>query len=433
LIGLAIWLGSQVEIRVTAQLPANNLVGPFQALTFAFSEAVDESLTIEKFSIQPAVHGTYQWMDAKTLRFVPTEPFQLETVYTLNLAPGPLTQDGRLLKKSKSWKFQVRQPRVVYLTTDTKQSRLWTVETDSGKINPLTDASRKIYDFDASRDGEFVIFSAFNEQQGIDLWRVNRAGGSAVLLLQCGHDRCSVPAISPDGRRVAYVHEAADPGPDLQFGAPRIWILDIESKQDSPLYEDRQIVGYGPSWSPDGLHLSSFDGMADEIRLLNLRTSEQSIIPSQIGNPVTWSPDGSIFVFTDVTTNDLGLRTRIREAKLSIKETTTMFGDKDQRDYHYSSLAWSPVKDELVIGLSSEENNPAEALWLMSPARLDGQVIADQPDYIYNTPSWDPWGRALIFQQFKLHGVYKPEIGLWTPKLKEPRVLAEGILPHWLP
>jgi hypothetical protein len=70
---------------------------------------------------------------------------------------------------------------------------------------------------------------------------------------------------------------------------------------------------------------------------------------------------------------------------------------------------------------------------LVDPAALGGQVIAGQPDYAYNNPQWDPWGRALVFQQFKLKGSYKPEIGMWMPGLKEPRVLAEGIMPHWLP
>jgi hypothetical protein len=102
-------------------------------------------------------------------------------------------------------------------------------------------------------------------------------------------------------------------------------------------------------------------------------------------------------------------------------------------DYYYRALAWSPTNATLVIGLRPDTNNPEEALWLMRPASLDGQTITDQPGYVYNNPIWDPWGTALIFEQFKLKGVYKPEIGLWMPGLKEPRILAQGMMPHWLP
>ena len=54
-----------------------------------------------------------------------------------------------------------------------------------------------------------------------------------ILLLSCGPDRCTIPAISPDGRRIAYVREAIGPTPDTAYGAPRIRMLDMETKQES--------------------------------------------------------------------------------------------------------------------------------------------------------------------------------------------------------
>lgn len=109
------------------------------------------------------------------------------------------------------------------------------------------------------------------------------------------------------------------------------------------------------------------------------------------------------------------------------------FGEKDDRDYYYISLAWSAVEDTLVIGLRFEENSTAEALWLMNLVRHDGQVIAGQSDYVYSTPSWDPWGRTLVFQQFKLRGTYKPEIGLLQSDMETYQVVTQGLMPHWLP
>jgi Tol biopolymer transport system component len=430
---LTIWFGSQVGIRVTTELSTDNDVGPFERLTLRFSEPVDGSLAIEKVSVQPTVDGSFVWSDPRTLQFVPRAPFQLDTAYTLNLASGSLTQDGNTLKKSKSWEFHARPPRIVYLVVNEGKSRLWTVDVEGGKAVPLTNESFRILAFDASYSGEFVIFSAINDQQGIDLWRVGRDGGEPDLLLPCGPDRCSVPAISFYDRRVAYVREAAGPSPELQFGAPRIWILDLETRENAPLYEDQQIIGYDPVWSPDGTRLSSFDGLADEIRLLDIVTGNQLTIPSQTGDSVTWSADGNTLVFTDIATNELGAYTRVRQAKLITNEIITLVGESDERDYHYKSLAWSPAQDQLVIGLRATENNPSESLWLMELDTLGGPMIADQPDYIYSNPQWDPWGKALVFQQFRLKEDYNPEIALWMPELNEPRVLVEGILPNWLP
>ena len=433
LVTLVIVIGQQMGIRITAQLPPDRTLGPFEALTFVFSEPVAGSLAVKAFSIQPAVKGRFQWADSRTLHFIPTEPYQSGTVYTLSFTPTLLTKSGGAIKKLQSWKFQIRQPLIVYLVSDNEQSRLWTIERDTGKTAPITGNTFKIYDFDAAQNGEFIIFAAVNDQKGLDLWRVSRTGGTAVLMLQCGSDRCTAPTIAPDNRRVVYVREAAGPTPAVPYGAPRLGILDLETKQDAPLYEDQQIIGIQPTWSPDGTRLSSYDGIKKEYRLLDLITGSQVTIPSQIGDSVTWSADGSTLVYTDLDTNEFGLHTRIREAKIITNEITTLFGEKDDQDYKYNSLAWSPTDDTLVIGLRQNADDPAEALWLMRPATLDGQSVADEPGYVYNDPIWDPWGRGFIFSQFQLKGVYKPEIGIWRQDSAGPRVLADGIMPHWLP
>jgi WD40 repeat protein len=432
LIGIVIWLGNQMGIRVTPQFLAGNGVGPFGPLTLVFSEPVDEFLVKDRIYTVPEVEGEFNWVDTKTLRFVPVEPLQPDLIYELGLRAGPLTNEGALLKKSKTWRFRVREPLVVYLVAGADQSRLWTVEPDTGKTNPLTNEFLRIADFDTSRNGEFVVFSAFNEQSGMDLWRVDRSGRNKDLLLPCGRERCSAPAISPNGSQIAYVREGVGPSADLQFGAPRIWLLNIEKKVNAPLYEDQQIVGYKPVWSPDGTFLSSFDGLSNKIHLLNLVTNDHMILTSNKGSLVTWSADSSTFVYTDIKETESGPRTQIRAVDLNFNETTTLFGENDERDYYYNSLAWSPVKDALVVGFRFEENNTAEALWLMDPSRREGQVIASQADYVYHTPYWDPWGTALIFEQFELRGAYKPQITLWKGGT-EIRVIAEGLMPQWLP
>jgi hypothetical protein len=91
------------------------------------------------------------------------------------------------------------------------------------------------------------------------------------------------------------------------------------------------------------------------------------------------------------------------------------------------------VEDKLVIGLRPNENSPAEGLWLMDTGTLGGQMIAEQPDYIYSNPQWDPWGTALLFQQFNFKEKPLSQISIWRPDWKEPQILADGILPHWLP
>ena len=433
LIGFVILFGGQAGVRVTTSLPERGEIGPLGVITLKFSESVDRQMTEALVEIQPKADVTFQWADLQTLQIVPAGPFELNTVYTLTLRAGVVTQSEHELKSDQSWGFEVRVPWVAYLNTENDQSSIWAVDLNGNPPRQLTDPSVKVMGFDAARNGEFIVFHSVNTQGGIDLWRVSRAGGDQVVLLDCGRDRCTAPAISPDGRRVAYSRELAGPGPDLPYGSPRVWLLDVPSGQDGPIYEDQQVLGYRPTWSPDGSQLASFDGLADQIRLLDLASGEQLIFSSNTGGPVTWSPDGRTFLFTDVVQNEFGLHTRVRMADLGLNETITLIGENDERDYLYTSLLWSTLDDQVLLGKRADGDNPAQEFWLFDPGRLDGIVIAGQPDHAYNSPQWDVWGSALVFQQFKLKGVYKPGIGMWKTGFREPLVIAEGLMPHWLP
>ncbi len=426
-------MGRRAGVRVTTDLPQSGVIAPFQTIKITFSEPVDFELASAVVSMDPIVDGYLEWVDSRTMQFVPIKPFELDTVYKLTLSPGILAATGRELKQMQTWEFTVRDPQVVYLLTDDNQSSLWAMDLNKNPAQRITPENIKVISFDTSFNGEFIVFASPNEQDGIDFWRVSRAGNDASILLDCGRDRCTTPTISPDGKSVAYSREAAGPGPDLPFGSPRVWILDLQSGQNNPVYADQQILGYSPAWSPDSKKLASYDGYAKQIRLLDLTNNQQYIFPSNTGGPVTWSPDSTKLLYTDVAQKEDGLRTRVHLADISLNNSNVLLGSKDDFDNSYYSLAWSPVDDSVIVGFRAAEDKPEEIFWLFDPGILEGIIIADQPGYTYNSPRWDPWGTALIFQQFKLRGAFKSEIDLWKPGFSEPLILAQGIMPHWLP
>ena len=171
----------------------------------------------------------------------------------------------------------------------------------------LTDPAIKVIGFDASRDGEFIMFYSVNAQNGIDLWRVSRTGGDAAVLLDCGRDRCTAPAISPERYACGLFTRSCRPRPGsaLRFAA-RLAPRYKRRRKNSPVYQDQQTLGYNPVWSPDGTQLASYDGIADQVRVLNVGSGQQFIFSSNTGGPVTWSPDGTKFLFTDAVQNESG-------------------------------------------------------------------------------------------------------------------------------
>lgn len=433
LVGFTILLGEGAGVRVRVDLPEDGVVSPFQTITFTFSEAFDSEMASALISLDPVEEGYLEWTGTYTMRYTPVVPYKQGTTYKLLVDSGEVAINGREVKKAQTWNFNVREPRVAYLLTKGDESSIWSVDLNGGELTRLTSAEVKVISFDASRDGEFIIFTSVNGKGGVDLWRVSRNGGDERIILDCGLDRCTTPAISPNGKRIAYSREAAGPTPDIPFGSPRIWVVDLEDASNNPVYEDQQILGYNPVWSPDSNKLASYDGLVDFINLIDFESGEQFLFTSNTGGPITWSPDSTKMIYTTIEQKEDGLRTQVKLADLSINETITLIGEKDDRDYAYYSVAWSPLEDRAVLGFRAGEEQPSQVLWVFDPALLGGIIIADDPAYTYNSPKWDPWGEALLFQQFNLRGAYKPEIVYWHTGTTEPVILAEGIMPHWLP
>ena len=431
--GFIILWGESAGVQARTDVPEDGVVGPFEAVTFTFSEVIDSEITSDLISIDPIHEGYLEWVDTYSMRYVPLKPFERGVTYSVKIGAGEININGREVKKAQSWEFQVREPRVAYLISENGQSGIWSMDLSGNDAKRLTAEDLKVISYDVSQNGEFIIFTSINTKGGIDLWWVSREGGDASVLMDCGFDRCTTPVIAPGDKRIAYSREAAGPSPDLPFGSPRIWVIDLESGVNGPVYEDQQILGYNPSWSPDANKLASFDGLADFINLIDLQTGEHFLFASTTGGPVTWSPDSTQFLYTTYEQNETGGRIQVRLADLSTNETITFIGEKDTYDYSYYSIAWSALPDRAVLSLRIDEEKPTQALWVFDPNLLDGIIIAGDPEYTYTSPQWDPWGSALLFQQFKLKGQYNPEIGLWQSDTNLSTVFSQGILPQWLP
>jgi hypothetical protein len=262
---------------------------------------------------------------------------------------------------------------------------------------------------------------------------LDRSGNSHILL-DCGADTCTTPAISPDSLQVAYTRQTAPISSSMPAGAPRPWILNIPSRENRPLYADSQIIGYGPSWSPDGKYITSYDGIKDLIQVVPLDSSgQQFTLPCNTGATPSWSPDSTSFVITNMAETPDGVRSQIQMANVETGDVSIWMGANDVQDYQYSELAWWPREDNIVVGMRADPASPARILLLMQPDILAGVTVADEADHVYLFPQWDPLGEMLLFSQFRLKGKYEPEIAVWYAGLEEPLVVATGSNPQWLP
>jgi TolB protein len=129
-----------------------------------------------------------------------------------------------------------------------------------------------------------------------ELYSVPLAGGAETRLTRTGPQEAD-PALSPDGKRLAYTNAAT--------GVPKLWTAAADASGAA-----HATTGFGfagsleasPSWAPDGERLvfvSTTQGTAD----LFLYTRTSGAITPLLGTDApevepAWSPDGEWIAFT---------------------------------------------------------------------------------------------------------------------------------------
>ena len=448
LLGLLLWSGNPAALEVELLNPAETLapgpdgvrasaaVGPLGPLRLRFSAPVDPQAVQRSFSLTPAVAGAWRVIDGQRLDFIPARPLDPRTNYRLALSPGRLGRNGEQLKTGAAWEVHLRAPRVIYLRG--KPAQLWSAPVGEGAALALTRPDDRVYDYAAAPDGEQIAVTLYNESGGIDLWLLDREGRQRRLALDCGPDQCSTPAWSPDGRMLAYTKRAAPLTPTAAAGAPRTWILDLDTGRAAPAFSDPQTLSYGPAWSPDGRYLSGWDGMNGGIRLLDRQDGSDRLVPTMTGAAGSWSPGGTQLLFTRYEEIG-GLFFSYIYSLEPASGLESLLLKSEGHDSAYGAPAWAPESglQPALIAVSRRPSpeTPARDLLLLDPATWDewGRV-GGEPDAIYSFYQWDPYGTALTLQRTWLGAAPRDEVLVYDLQSGELTVVAEGgIWPQWLP
>ena len=262
-----------------------------------------------------------------------------------------------------------------------------------------------------SPDGRSVAYGALG-----DLW-VMRTGEPPVRLT----DDAAVelePAWSPDGRQLAFATD--------RTGHLDIWIHDFATNSDTQLTHSRGNAS-APAWSPDGSHIAYLvDRRA--VAATRVRPGEGlggATEPGtqELGRP-TWSPDsrsvafGSLFRYSDRYREGLN-QLLIHSFEFGSDTPSVLMPGHSAGNRQTNGPVWSP--DGAQMAFVSEG-----ALWTVgvdtngAPVSAPLAIATDQPD----SPSWQNDSRHLVYQ---------------TPEGLR-RVLADGSVPEriegsqrWMP
>lgn len=280
------------------------------------------------------------------------------------LGTGAVTITGKVGERSGRIDLEVAAPPVIVFDMLRGGSRaIYRAALDGGDLVRLTSGEHD--DRTPSVMGERVVFVSFRDGNG-ELYSMPLAGGSETRLTRTGAHEAD-PAISPDGKRLAFTSTAT--------GVPKLWTAKGDATDGA-----RATIGFGfagsleaaPSWAPDGERLvfvSTTNGTAD-LFLYTPATSEISPLVVSDAPEVepAWSPDGEWIAFTSARGGQTDIY-RVRIATGEVEQLT----DRAEPD---ARPAW--LRDGRIVYISWVDQTP-RLRWLDpdSPARTHDVPLAE--------------------------------------------------------
>ncbi|MFN0125002.1 MAG: S9 family peptidase [Blastocatellia bacterium] len=249
-------------------------------------------------------------------------------IYLLNLGGGEATRltahkaavqnyawsaDGRwiafLAEEAPATETKPKTKAPVVVDGEYHYAQLWIANPDTGEVKQLTTGRRHIVDFDWSRDGARIVYTArptpkLADLPGTEIYITQtdqRAAPSDTmqarpLITRPGAE--SQPRFSPDGQRIAFLATADS---DLVTGPERMHLVSSQGGEIAVLA--KTFNGYIKTfrWAMDGVRLIFSAGVGVNEHVFSTDISDRGLVPVTNGEGVNTltsiSPDGFQAVF----------------------------------------------------------------------------------------------------------------------------------------
>src|SRR5262245_49134036 len=201
----------------------------------------------------------------------------------------------------------------------------------------------------------------------------------------------TLPAVSPDGHRIAFVTEH-------EGDAPQIGVIQADGRSMTRLTSSADRKGM-PAWDRDGTHVTYLVNRGDSISLYEapLSPGPARIVAAIEGKALVLSHDARRLAYTT------GTWTRNR-AWVGGADGRNAYPITDSTAAYYN-IAWSP--DDKQLAATHRDSTGALQVWLIDPGGGGARALTHfpasegQPQW----PAWSPDGRHIAVQS----GVYSRE------------------------
>ncbi len=237
------------------------------------------------------------------------------------------------------------------------------------------------------------VIAFYSDRDGNpEIYTMSADGSGATRLTnEPGFD--DSPAISPDGRQIAFLTARHDPKPRFPEFKYEIYVMAVDGSNPRRLTHTEAAEDH-PAWSPDSsaiLFDADYDGdgyleiytmRADGTEVTRLTQNQAN---DQFGD---WSPDGKQIAFASDRNGNWDIY--VMDADGSSQQALT-----DSPDWELFP-AWSPDGTQIAYnGLRPRSRNTD--VYVMQRDGSDVRQLTDTPRFDEN-PAWSPDGKWIAFQ-----------------------------------
>lgn len=271
--------------------------------------------------------------------------------------------------------------RIAFQSTRSPPSDIYLIHEGGSDLQRLTDAPGADYEPDVSPDGSTIVFVSNRAGEGTAQLFLMATDGSAVRRLTfSGRDDPAVvddyPHWSPDGRRIVFQRTRSVAG----RADADIWLIDIETGEESQLTDTPNAWDSTPSFTADGrgvLFESNRDGDYEIYRLdLASRALTQLTHDDGADLEAKASPDGKRIVFASDRDGDFEVYTMALDGSDLRQLTRNHAADR--------CAHWSP--DSKRLSFYSERDDNRE-IYAMNADGSDQRRLTNHPA-ADEVPAW---------------------------------------------